>query len=130
VLSEDLLAAFARALESSAASWRCLRKNRRPPRPGRRDLQRDLPPFTEDTCPGSEQSCRGRVSNCFNLGGGGVVFDAACASSLAAVDAAVTGLREGRFDLVVAGGQTAGWTLRPMCSSRAWGSFGQRFFPL
>lgn len=65
----------------------------------------DLPPFTEDSCGGAFNSIiAGRVCNVFNLGGPGVVVDNACASSLAAVNAGMTALREGRVDLALAGG--------------------------
>ncbi len=67
--------------------------------------KRDLPVFTEDTCGGTFGSLiAGRVANCFDLGGPGAVVDCACASSLAALDAGMTALREGRLDMALVGG--------------------------
>ena len=45
-----------------------------------------------------------RIANRLDLGGPAYTIDAACASSLIAVDAAVTELRSGRCDAVLAGG--------------------------
>lgn len=45
-----------------------------------------------------------RVSHFYNLHGPAQTIDAACASSLAAIEAAVLGLRTHRFDLALAGG--------------------------
>jgi acyl transferase domain-containing protein/NAD(P)H-dependent flavin oxidoreductase YrpB (nitropropane dioxygenase family)/NAD(P)-dependent dehydrogenase (short-subunit alcohol dehydrogenase family)/phosphopantetheinyl transferase (holo-ACP synthase) len=97
---------FAKALESSPGFMALPEEEQRALLARAEETFKEgLPPFTEDTCPGVLSSLvAGRVSNCFNLGGAGIVFDAACASSLAAVDAAVTGLRERRFDLAIAGG--------------------------
>ncbi|MBU2574826.1 MAG: acyltransferase domain-containing protein, partial [Elusimicrobia bacterium] len=61
--------------------------------------------ITEDTMPGELSNVTaGRISNVFNLTGPNMTIDAACASSLAALDYAVLGLRAGKFDLAVAGG--------------------------
>ncbi|HEX6766059.1 MAG TPA: acyltransferase domain-containing protein, partial [Polyangiaceae bacterium] len=46
----------------------------------------------------------GRIANRLDLGGTNAVVDAACASSLAAVDVAVNELALGRSDLAIAGG--------------------------
>lgn len=46
----------------------------------------------------------GRISNVFNLNGKNLTTDAACASSLAALDTAVKGLLLGDYDAVLAGG--------------------------
>jgi malonyl CoA-acyl carrier protein transacylase len=46
----------------------------------------------------------GRVANVFNFTGPNFVTDAACASSLAALQSAVDGLRFGQFDAVLTGG--------------------------
>jgi acyl transferase domain-containing protein len=45
-----------------------------------------------------------RIANRFDLGGPAYTVDAACASSLIAVDSAMTELRAGRCDVVLAGG--------------------------
>ena len=46
----------------------------------------------------------GRVANLFNLRGPNFVVDAACASAMAAMDAAIEGLVEREFDAVLTGG--------------------------
>ena len=54
-----------------------------------------LPPITEDTMPGELANClAGRVANLFNFRGPNFTTDAACASALAAISAAVEGLVE------------------------------------
>ena len=64
-----------------------------------------LPPITEDTMPGELSNCiAGRIANLFNFRGPNYVVDAACASAMAAMSAAVEGLLEGDFDAVVSGG--------------------------
>jgi len=64
-----------------------------------------LPEWTEESYPGSLANVvAGRVANRFDLGGLNVTVDAACASSLAALDLAVRELAERRSDLVIAGG--------------------------
>ena len=75
----------------------------------RRDWQaaigRMLPPITEDSMPGELSNCiAGRLANLFNFRGPNFVADAACASAMAAMSAAVEGLIEKRFDAVVTGG--------------------------
>ncbi|MGA8047602.1 MAG: type I polyketide synthase, partial [Dermatophilaceae bacterium] len=61
--------------------------------------------ITEDTMPGELSNVMaGRVANLFNLRGPNFTTDAACASALAAMDNAVLGLREHRFDAAVCGG--------------------------
>jgi len=70
-----------------------------------RHLTESTPEFTEDSCPGSLGSLiAGRICNYFGLRGVGFTLDGACASSLAAVDAGISGLRSGQFDMVLAGG--------------------------
>ncbi|MBN2494405.1 MAG: acyltransferase domain-containing protein, partial [Deltaproteobacteria bacterium] len=65
----------------------------------------DLPAITEDSMPGELSNViAGRVANAFGLRGPNFTTDAACASSLAAVQAAAAGLAERRFDLVLTGG--------------------------
>ncbi|MFA5162350.1 MAG: SDR family NAD(P)-dependent oxidoreductase [Elusimicrobiales bacterium] len=62
-------------------------------------------PITEDTMPGELSNViAGRVANVFDLNGANFSVDAACATSLAAVDQAVNGLRLGNFDMAIAGG--------------------------
>lgn len=68
-------------------------------------FKQDMPDLSEDTCAGIFGSIfASRINHCFNLGGTSLVVDAACASSLAAVNLAVKGLRDSQFDLVFAGG--------------------------
>ncbi|KAK1548246.1 hypothetical protein Q3G72_010920 [Acer saccharum] len=64
-----------------------------------------LPPVTEDSMPGELSNCiTGRVANAFDLWGPNFTTDAACASSIAALQMAVNGLQNHEFDLAVAGG--------------------------
>ena len=64
-----------------------------------------VPEITEDTMPGELGNIiAGRVANVFNFGGPNFVTDAACASSLAALQAAVDGLTSHQFDAVLTGG--------------------------
>jgi malonyl CoA-acyl carrier protein transacylase len=64
-----------------------------------------IPAVTEDTMPGELSNIiAGRVANVFNFGGPNFVTDAACASSLAAVQAAIEGLVNRQYDLVLTGG--------------------------
>lgn len=67
-------------------------------------FNRGMPGLSEDSCGGVFGSIlASRINNCFNLGGTSLVLDAACASSLAAVNIAVKGLRERDFDMALAG---------------------------
>lgn len=67
-------------------------------------FNKDMPELSEDSCGGTFGSIlASRINNCFNLGGVSLVLNAACASSLAAVDMGIRGLRERRFDMVLAG---------------------------
>ena len=64
-----------------------------------------LPEITEDTMPGELANCiAGRIANVFNFHGPNYVVDAACASAMAAISAAVEGLVENDFDVAVTGG--------------------------
>ncbi len=64
-----------------------------------------LPELTEDSFPGLLTNViSGRIANRLDLGGVNYTVDAACASSLAAVDAAVKELRSGTSDMVLCGG--------------------------
>ncbi|OBF53141.1 beta-ketoacyl synthase [Mycobacterium sp. 852002-53434_SCH5985345] len=61
--------------------------------------------ITEDTMPGELANvAAGRVANLFNFRGPNFTTDAACASGLAAMSAAVRGLQAGDFDAAVTGG--------------------------
>ncbi len=61
--------------------------------------------ITEDTLPGELSNViSGRIAACFDLHGPNYTVDAACASGLAAVMNAVTGLQQGHFDLAITGG--------------------------
>ena len=61
--------------------------------------------ITEDSMPGELSNIiSGRVANLFNFHGPNFTVDAACASALAAIDAAVEGLEQGDYDAVVTGG--------------------------
>jgi acyl transferase domain-containing protein/acyl carrier protein/NAD(P)-dependent dehydrogenase (short-subunit alcohol dehydrogenase family) len=69
------------------------------------ELDRSLPPVTEDTMPGELPNIvSGRVANVLNLRGPNFITDAACASTLAAVDAACEQLINHQCDAVVSGG--------------------------
>ena len=64
-----------------------------------------LPPVTEDTMPGELANCMaGRIANIYNFHGPNFVCDAACASAMAAMTAAVEGLIAHDFDSVITGG--------------------------
>jgi acyl transferase domain-containing protein len=79
----------------------------------RRDITRELhtrmgarlPEITEDSMPGELANCiAGRIANIFNFHGPNFVTDAACASAMAAFNAAIEGLVEHDFDVAVTGG--------------------------
>lgn len=64
-----------------------------------------LPQLTEDSFAGVLGNVvSGRISNRLDLGGHNFTVDAACASSLAAIDAAIKELRYGESDMAIAGG--------------------------
>ena len=64
-----------------------------------------LPPVTEDTMPGELANCiAGRIANIYNFHGPNFVCDAACASAMAAMTAAVEGLIAHDFDAAITGG--------------------------
>jgi malonyl CoA-acyl carrier protein transacylase len=66
-------------------------------------------PITEDTMPGELSNViAGRVANVFNLHGPNFITDAACASSLAAMQSAMEGLNTHRFDAAITGGIDSG----------------------
>jgi acyl transferase domain-containing protein/NADP-dependent 3-hydroxy acid dehydrogenase YdfG len=69
---------------------------------------RRLPQITEDTMPGELANIiAGRIANLFDFHGPNFVCDAACASAMAALDAAIEGLEKDDFDAVVTGGVDA-----------------------
>ena len=64
-----------------------------------------LPQITEDSMPGELSNVlAGRVANVFNFHGPNFVVDAACASAMAAMNAAAQGLIAHDFDVAVTGG--------------------------
>jgi acyl transferase domain-containing protein/NAD(P)-dependent dehydrogenase (short-subunit alcohol dehydrogenase family) len=64
-----------------------------------------FPEITEDSMPGELANCiAGRIANVFNFHGPNFVCDAACASAMAAINAAAAGLAEHDFDVAIAGG--------------------------
>ncbi|RMH39482.1 MAG: SDR family oxidoreductase [Deltaproteobacteria bacterium] len=69
------------------------------------ELDEHLPSLTEDSFPGVLANViAGRIANRLDLGGVNYTVDAACASSLAAVDLAVKELATGASDMVLCGG--------------------------
>ncbi|MGB0651660.1 MAG: SDR family NAD(P)-dependent oxidoreductase [Thermoplasmatota archaeon] len=74
----------------------------------------DTPTVTEDTMPGNLSNIvAGRIANVFDLHGKNFTTDAACASSLAALDAAVEALRKGEADLALSGGSDRSMDITP-----------------
>ncbi|HYL46025.1 MAG TPA: beta-ketoacyl synthase N-terminal-like domain-containing protein, partial [Candidatus Limnocylindrales bacterium] len=68
-------------------------------------IGKHLPEITEDSMPGELSNCiAGRIANIFNFHGPNYVCDAACASAMAAINAAIEGLVERDFDAVITGG--------------------------
>ncbi len=71
----------------------------------RRELKESLPPFNSDTSASLVPNIiTGRIANRLDMMGANYIVDAACASSLVAVDHAVRDLQTGRCDMAVAGG--------------------------
>ncbi|MDQ0945571.1 SDR family NAD(P)-dependent oxidoreductase [Streptomyces sp. V1I1] len=69
------------------------------------ELDAQLPRLTEDSFPGVLANViAGRVANRLDLGGANCTIDAACASSLAALDLACRQLRDRDSDMVLCGG--------------------------
>jgi acyl transferase domain-containing protein len=74
----------------------------------RKSLKATLPPFHADTAPGLVPNIiSGRIANRLDLMGANYIVDAACASSLVAVDLAIRDLQSGRCDMALAGGVNA-----------------------
>ena len=71
----------------------------------KKELQKTAPPFHADTAPGLVPNIiTGRICNRLDLMGPNYLIDAACASSLVAVEMACRELRNGECDLALAGG--------------------------
>lgn len=69
------------------------------------ELAESLPRLTEDSFPGVLGNViAGRISNRLNTGGRNFTVDAACASSLAGLDVALSELENGKSDMVILGG--------------------------
>ncbi len=69
------------------------------------DISNSYVPWQENTFPGLLGNViAGRIANRFNFSGTNCVVDAACASSLAALNLAISELQLGRTDTVIAGG--------------------------
>ena len=98
--------AFLQALEHSPAFARLDAAARDAIRREVVDFTRaSLPGITEDSMPGELANVvAGRIAHVFDLHGPNYVVDAACASSLAAVDSAIQGLLSHHFDAAVSGG--------------------------
>ncbi len=68
-------------------------------------IGKHLPEITEDSMPGELANCiAGRIANIYNFHGPNFICDAACASAMAAIHAAVEGLIANDFDAVITGG--------------------------
>src|SRR5215472_7051863 len=68
-------------------------------------MAKHIAPITEDSMPGELANCMaGRIANLYNFHGPNFVCDAACASAMAAITAAVEGLVQNQFDVAVTGG--------------------------
>lgn len=71
---------------------------------GHPDIERQLPAWTSDSFAGILPNVSaGRVANRFDFGGTNCAVDAACASSLAALDIAINKLRQGDASMAVVG---------------------------
>ncbi len=71
----------------------------------RADLKRRLPRFDAETAPALIPNVTvGRIANRLDVMGPSYTVDAACASSLVAIDIAVKGLRQGEYDVALVGG--------------------------
>ena len=97
---------FAHALESASAFQSLAPNIQAALLEGMGDVIRDrISEITEDTMPGELANIiSGRVANALDLQGPNFVTDAACASSFAALDAAMEGLISGHYDAVLTGG--------------------------
>lgn len=88
---------------AGAYGFRALHQSYLGPLPA--ELDRHLPSLDEDSFPGVLSNViSGRIANRLDLGGSNYTVDAACASSLAAVDVACKELRAGTSTMVLCGG--------------------------
>ena len=88
---------------ANSYSYRCYTKQVFGEMPA--ELDQSLPRMTEDSFPGILANViSGRITNRLNLGGRNFTVDAACASSLAALDLACQELVSGKSDMVLTGG--------------------------
>ncbi|MEO1055909.1 MAG: beta-ketoacyl synthase N-terminal-like domain-containing protein, partial [Actinomycetota bacterium] len=98
----------------------------------RTGMQGRFPDITEDTMPGELANIiAGRLANLFDFHGPNFIVDAACASAMAAIDAAVEGLEEGAYDAVLTGGVDANMsasTFVKFCKIGALSATGTRPF--
>ena len=71
----------------------------------REGIRAKTPPITEDTMPGELSNVlAGRIAALYDFKGPNYVADAACASAIAAITAAFSGLVDGDYDAVLTGG--------------------------
>src|SRR5262245_33665842 len=78
----------------------------------RADLKRHLPRFDSETAPSLIANVTvGRIANRLDIMGPSYTVDAACASSLVAIDIASKGLRAGEYDVALVGGLQAATAL-------------------
>ncbi|HSW40815.1 MAG TPA: type I polyketide synthase, partial [Acidobacteriota bacterium] len=93
-------------------------------------IGRKMPPITEDTMPGELSNIlAGRIAALYDFKGPNYVADAACASAMAAMVAAIEGLNEGDYDAVLTGGIDANMspsTFVKFCKIGALSSTGSR----
>jgi acyl transferase domain-containing protein len=91
-----------------------------------------FPEITEDTMPGELSNIiAGRIAALFNFRGPNYVTDAACASAMAAISAAIEGLEENHYDAVITGGVDANMspqTFVKFCKIGALSATGTRPF--
>src|SRR5262249_17587241 len=81
----------------------------------RADLKRRLPRFDAETAPALIPNVTaGRIANRLDIMGPSYTVDAACASSLVAIDIAIKGLRDGEYDLALVGCMQAGTPLQTL----------------
>ncbi|MFZ0864746.1 MAG: SDR family NAD(P)-dependent oxidoreductase [Candidatus Sulfotelmatobacter sp.] len=93
-------------------------------------MGKHLPEITEDSMPGELANCiAGRIANIYNFHGPNFICDAACASAMAAMTAAVEGLVANDFDAVITGGidrNMGAQTFVKFCKIRALSATGSR----
>ncbi len=93
-------------------------------------MHKRLPHRTEDGGPGTITSAMaGIITSVFGLTGRHVVVDAACASSFAAMDVAIRGLRQGTLDMALAGGASYSQQLSVVMFSQSRALSAEGSFP-